>query len=277
MGYEGICNRRQSFLGGSASDKAEAEEACSFCWPCKAASSISGGVSTCERSWNLPCPLGYSAADIAFDSYRDVPGMRCMADIDYRGPCEFEAVFATKETKEDFAARCETNWPCKQICSEDGVLDVCPEDWLDIGGGVCTAPSYYKYPGCPLLANFRGWTAEMKANFSDECAVRWLCSPDSQPESDCHSLDLSGCPKEWQRKGAFCEPPADVGGPCDKPMRFEDMTPEQKIRWSGDCNVPWPCTGEHLEERTAARTGIHVATSDSGPISGDGKIVINTR
>merc|ERR1712019_72954 len=94
---------------------------------------------------------------------------------------------------------------------------------MGIGGGLCAASSYYKSPGCPLLGNFRGWTAEMKANFSGECAVRWLCSTDSQPESDCHSLDLSGCPKQWRRKGAFCEPPADVRG--------HDTGTENPLEW----------------------------------------------
>merc|ERR1712232_149561 len=189
------------------------------------------------------------------------------------GPCELEVIFASREAKEDFAGRCETNWPCKQACPE-GAAAACPEDWLYAGGGICAAPSYYKSPGCPLLPNFLGWTADMKTNFSDECSVRWPCNEDiSKADTDCHSLDVSGCPSQWRQKGFFCEPPADVRGQCDKPMRLSEMTPEQKIRWGGDCGVQWPCvggSGKHAEDRMAARSGVRVATSDSGPVGGDG-------
>merc|ERR1712224_764612 len=82
--------------------------------------------------------------------------------------------------------RCQTSWPCKNICPH--AFEACPKGWFSIGDGSCMAPDFYKVSGCPLLQRFNGWTNDMKSEFAKTCGVEWLCS-----EEDPHNLRIDGC------------------------------------------------------------------------------------
>lgn len=271
--YDGLCRRRQSFQGGSAMGKIEVELSCGVCWPCKDSTG-------CLRNWALPCPDGYSLKDIPINEYANASGNVCLADLGYDGPCEPEVSFEDARAKQLFAERCKTSWACNSHC-ETRVNSRCPQEWTHIGGDLCVAPATYKVPGCKSVRSFRGWTAEMKTNFSEACRVSWPCESDEDKdklqshdgpvrEATCE-LDLSrySCPRSWSRRAdGFCEPPPDPSNSCEVAKKFDGLSAEEKILWASDCLVDWPCIGEVTEIVETLRQGQEV-----GPIDEDGRIV----
>jgi len=253
--YTGICSRRQQFESMSPSRKLEAERECSFCWPCSEALNKSDETGTCKRHWHLPCPLGYS------HQASDADAHRCVKDASGMAPCEAEVSFASLSDKENFATRCSTSWPCEEECENDGY--VCPVGWTHFGDGQCAAPSGYNVPGCPRNARFHGWNASMKDSFGVECSVRFPCAAESAVDNkECHSIDVSHCPRGWGYQHGYCEPNV-ARGRCDQPIRLEKMTLGEKLAWGNSCGVSWPCQGETDIRETTEGQGMKLK---DGPI-----------
>lgn len=112
--YHGQCGGIQSFMGSSAAAKMELELTCGVCWPC------SKGAASCERDWAQPCPNGFSPQDIAIGEHSASGGPTCAADLFYEGECEQLVTFNDLQSKQEFADRCQTSWPCKQACKGPG-------------------------------------------------------------------------------------------------------------------------------------------------------------
>jgi CPW-WPC domain-containing protein len=227
-------------VGMTATRKLEAENECSFCWPCSEALNISssGDSGTCRRLCNLPCPWGYSQQASDNDAHR------CVKDVDGSASCEAEVSFATLTEKKEFATRCSTSWPCEEECDNEGF--VCPVGWNHIGEGECKAPPGYRSLGCPKSVRFHGWNATMKATFAAQCAVRFPCASQSAAEQEeCHSIDVSRCPRSWRYQHGYCEPPLTTShGHCGESIRLDGMTLGEKLSWGNECGVTWPCAGE---------------------------------
>jgi len=276
MGYGGVCSDSQLFLGSSVATKIESETICWVCWPC---ADGANQTQTCVRDWARPCPHGYSPQKIEYYEYSAAPGITCSADIFYEGECEQQVIFKDIGSKHAFTKRCKTSWPCASKC-EDG-LATCPQDWGRVGGGLCVAPSWYKKSGCPLLQNFRGWTNNMKYNFSEACDVAWPCSEDADlAEEDCKQLNVAACPRDWLVKldDKLCYPPQYAEGVCAKPFDSGSFSQEEKIRWASDCDIEWPCIGERAEAgkfSAGPRSPSHVGTELSGPIDSAGRIAVH--
>lgn len=246
-------------------DKQEAEVACDFCWPCS-------GEGGCERDWNRPCPHGYAAEPIDFRAYGETVRPTCVADVNYDGACEALVQFAHEGDKKEFAERCGVSWPCKSRCQGSG--STCPLDWTHIGDGVCAAPKYFQAEGCRLLQGFRGWTPTMKSEFAQRCGVAWPCpttsgvdhvdGPVRSGTAACTELNMAPCPFAWRSSATgVCRPPEFSTGPCSQPLQAAAMTVEEKLRWAGDCLLPWDCNDGI---RSGPRTPWNVQAPGDGPL-----------
>jgi len=159
-----VCNRVQNFFLSDEASKIEAEETCGICWPCEDGSDIPA----CTRDYSDPCPAGYAP-------FISAVGTSCVATPEYRGPCPATiSLFESDEERAEFAGRCATSWPC-EACPLEGRGGVCPKFWTRTGEGACTAPAFYKEPGCPLTQDMEGWSASTRREFAERCHVRWHC------------------------------------------------------------------------------------------------------
>lgn len=271
--YKGDCNKLQTFLGSTVAAKIELELSCAVCWPCTKVGA--DATAACVRDFTKPCPYGYTPQDISYNEFREAAGITCAADaLFYEGECEQQVLFKDLQAKQEFSERCQTSWPCIHTCQ--GALTACPNGWQPAGDGLCVAPEFYKVDGCPLLQRFRGWTNAMKIDFAHTCGVDWLCSQNVKMDEEyCQELDFSSCPQDWITKdGTRCAPSPDAQGVCVEAARasggveMASMSTEQKIRWSTDCGIEWPCKGETAaaESLGEPRAPAHADADHNGPI-----------
>merc|ERR1712228_1113505 len=152
---------------------------------------------------------------------------------------------------------------------------ICPNDWTHIGDGLCVAPPYYKYEGCPLLKSFRGWTASLKTKYSQQCHIQWPCDEEEIPPEFCEEFDLTRCPRQWMvKEDGSCLPPSDFLGPCAVAKQVKSLSDDEKIAWASSCGIEWPCVGEIVDEPAAQpRAAVHVNSRQIGPIDETGNII----
>lgn len=275
--YHGVCKKMQSFSGA---DKRESEILCEVCWPCKES------VDACERNWDAPCPQGYSLKDIPFDEFADAPGSACVMDLGGDVLCEQEISFADHPSKMEFARRCDVSWPCKRQCGND-IFEGCPEEWTDIGDGLCVAPNNYKVSGCQLVQKFQGWSAQLKSAFAEKCKVVWFCGDHASHddleqdgpavENRCEQVDvgIGSCPRFWKsREDGWCIPPIDLEGPCNAPKDLRGLTAQQKLLWASGCLLDWKCVGESGGGQAAGPRALNSpADAPAGPVTEYGYVI----
>jgi len=156
---------------------------------------LSSTVWGCQRrDYSARCPDGWTHA-----------GKQCQAPLSYGGPCAASASAASSdEVKQQFEAKCAVTWPCLEACTPDYGA-TCPQDWLDMGGGVCDAPLMYDHH-CSKRA--RMFNVHFKRDFAVECSAHWPCL------SECQQDFGRSCPEGWGTSDGLCEAPATYVGPC---------------------------------------------------------------
>lgn len=182
----------------------------------------------CEhRDYAAKCPEGWTVAS----------GL-CQAPLSYRGPCA--AVESIKDDtismKQQFAVKCAVAWPCLQSCVPDYSV-TCPENWLDMGGGVCEAPPTYDYH---CLKRARMVNNKFKRDFAAECSVRWPCQP------ACPQDFGRACPNHWDTFGGMCEAPRSYVGPCAPFANLQGLANQDKSQYGALCQVSFPCQSPSL-------------------------------
>jgi len=106
------CAEKTSF-GQTLEEKREAETICAVAWP---------EPDGCARDWAAPCPFGYTAQEIRAGGWSETRAASCAQDLEYAGPCsDLEVEFPDVASKQRFAERCFTSWPCETSCGTSPV------------------------------------------------------------------------------------------------------------------------------------------------------------
>lgn len=178
----------------------------------------------CERrDYTGDCPDGWAAV-----------GSQCQAPLSYGGPC-----LASNELrdyndimKQQFEEKCIVQWPCVDSCVPD-YSKTCPLKWVDMGSGVCEAPSTYSRQ---CLKRVRMLNAIFKRSFATECAVNWPC------QKLCEEDFGQPCPKDWAKFEGTCEAnPSSYVGPCAPFANLEGLSLQDKVQYAALCEVEFPC------------------------------------
>lgn len=135
--YTGMCGDTQTFMGSSVAQKMELETSCEICWPCTRGNDQ---AATCIRDWTSPCPQGFTPQEIVHNELQGASGANCVANIFYEGECEQQVVFNDVAAKHEFAERCQTSWPCQQMCQDNSCQDA--EDMSGGGKGQQKSTSF---------------------------------------------------------------------------------------------------------------------------------------
>ncbi|UKJ89974.2 hypothetical protein MACJ_003231 [Theileria orientalis] len=126
----------------------------------------------CRRNYNQKCPKGWV-------EYND----SCKAPGDYRGLCNDLKDFTAMgpEEKEDFAWRCEVEWPCingseqnlKIISTEKPIFEgvECPFEWAPISETLCLAPKTYDGICSPIM-DVSNFDVAKKSLYEQKCILQ---------------------------------------------------------------------------------------------------------
>lgn len=116
----------------------------------------------CKRNYAQTCPNGWEYNENGV----------CLAPNDYNGPCEeYKDAGMSIQEKEEFAWRCQVEWPCvDELPLKDGID--CPLEWAQISQGICIAPNSYEGI-CPPILDISDLDIESKAAYEVTCDLRW--------------------------------------------------------------------------------------------------------
>ena len=100
----------------------------------------------------------------------------CVPTPRYLGMCGATDLHGTSLIlKEDFAWRCKADFPCAASCARD--FRGCPQNWKNVGAGLCLASS--SYDGiCSPATDFSSFSLARKAMWASRCGATWcaLCN-----------------------------------------------------------------------------------------------------
>eukprot|EP00375_Theileria_parva_P001778 XP_764453.1 hypothetical protein [Theileria parva strain Muguga] len=95
----------------------------------------------CKRNYTLECPKSWVKVENG-----------CKAPENYSGDCDDLRDFSNMkpEEKEDFAWRCQVEWPCINEMPIDEGFE-CPFEWAPISDSLCLAPKTYDGICSPII------------------------------------------------------------------------------------------------------------------------------
>ncbi|CEM03364.1 unnamed protein product [Vitrella brassicaformis CCMP3155] len=182
--------------------------------------------SLCARDYEKLCPRGWEDAD---------DGQTCHAPATYKGPCGRSGIFLymSPDAKKKLETDCEVRWPCQSVCNHD-YTQLCPQGWIDIGGGKCRAPAAYM-ARCSREFTFALLNEVQKQHWSASCSVHWPCV------SECERDYLANCPMGWTdlMNGTCVAPPSYTKCKSEEPLAL--LKPALKMAFAKRCDVLYPC------------------------------------
>ncbi|SCO70103.1 CPW-WPC family protein [Plasmodium vivax] len=181
----------------------------------------------CEINYAELCPEGWGDWGNA-DT--------CISPANYQGPCKNKmASFlnSTPREKFNFSIRCGVSWPCLHRCTEEDLLEECPDSWT-LKGNICHAPKSYKGQ-CVRKKIFANFLREEKKAWADACDVSWPCSKKNYNFGKL-------CPKNWTPTpdGNHCSASSSYVGPCGPLLYLFNVKEVEKRLLMSKCNVEWP-------------------------------------
>lgn len=191
----------------------------------------------CSRDYTSKCPVGWTVA-----------AKQCQAPLSYRGPCATIANIedGSDAMKQQFETKCSVTWPCVDMCPPDYGAS-CPQNWLDVGSGVCDAPLGDDHH---CLKRTRMFNEEFKHGFATACSVHWPC------KLNCQQDFRRACPADWSAFEGFCEAPDAYVGPCAPFANLNGLTEQDKTQYAALCQVAFPCQSQ-------ASAGLECAPTES--------------
>ncbi|ANQ10906.1 Uncharacterized protein PCOAH_00053330 [Plasmodium coatneyi] len=190
----------------------------------------------CEINYAELCPEGWGDWG---------NGDNCISPTTYQGPCKKEVasfVNSTPREKFHFSLKCAVSWPCLHRCSEEDLLEECPESWT-LEGKICHAPKTY-IGKCVRKKIFTNFSREEKKAWADACDVSWPCAKKNYNFNEL-------CPKNWipSPDGKHCSATSSYVGPCGPVLYLSNLKEVEKRLLMRRCNVEWPVRANTEENR----------------------------
>merc|ERR1712039_554605 len=94
----------------------------------------------------------------------------------FHGPCGDEVYSFegwTLAAKQRWSMQCQAFWDC-QSCERDYQV-ACPQSWAPVEGALRCSPLGSYHGPCRGIADFSGYNAAMKEQWSSQCGAFWAC------------------------------------------------------------------------------------------------------
>lgn len=125
-------------------------------------------IGKCRRNYSSLCPIDWKRS--AYDENL------CIPPETYEGQCRsIDFSNTTEEEKENFAWRCEVEWPCVSA-PKLKPMGKCPLRWTNVGKDLCIAPEDY-VGECPPAIDFSKFDFEMRVRLATQCNFEWPVEP----------------------------------------------------------------------------------------------------
>ncbi|KAL8272694.1 hypothetical protein Esti_003398 [Eimeria stiedai] len=227
--YIGPCGKRQPELY-LLSNTAKA----SWSWTCKANYPCMPEKCPAGADYSQPCPVGWN---------EELNG-KCSTD-DPTSQCDQKISAAADPTaKAAWEKACGVRWACrKRACAKDFSVD-CPAEWVDMGSGVCRAPSTYRGP-CPRridLSAYKG-KSDLKRALEARCDVTWLCKASTYERERDYT---ASCPLGWAKlEDSSCHAPPSYtpSNDCPRSVTFAGRPAADRQSFAALCHVDFPFRG----------------------------------
>ncbi|EUD66059.1 hypothetical protein C922_03529 [Plasmodium inui San Antonio 1] len=194
----------------------------------------------CEINYAELCPEGWGDWG---------NGDNCISPASYQGPCKKKIpsfVNSTPREKFNFSIECDVSWPCLHRCSEEDLLEQCPESWT-LKGNLCHAPKSYRGK-CVRKKIFTHLESAEKKAWAEACDISWPCSKKNYNFDDL-------CPKDWMPSpdATQCSASSSYIGPCGPVLYVSHLKEVEKRSLMKKCNVEWPvrtnAEGKNVQEK----------------------------